>query len=76
MNVRIVSRGRSPRKGIPPDDLGHIVEPYFSTKAAGKGLGLAIAGKAVEDHGGRISVESGQGRRTTFNVAPPAAAEG
>jgi signal transduction histidine kinase len=57
--------------GIPPENVGKIFEPYFSTKETGTGLGLAIAKKSVEDHGGTISVESRPGEGTTFTVALP-----
>ena len=59
--------------GIPPDHLGQVFEPYFSTKETGTGLGLAIVKKAVEDHGGQIAVESKEGEGTTFTVTLPAA---
>jgi signal transduction histidine kinase len=59
--------------GIPAENIGHIFEPYFSTKETGTGLGLAIARKAAEDHGGTVSVESTHGEGTTFTVRIPAA---
>jgi signal transduction histidine kinase len=65
--VRISDTGR----GIAPENVSQIFEPYFSTKETGTGLGLAIAKKSVEDHGGTISVESRPGEGTTFTVALP-----
>ncbi|HYR27779.1 MAG TPA: HAMP domain-containing sensor histidine kinase, partial [Thermoanaerobaculia bacterium] len=44
--------------GVPPEVLGRIFDPYFSTKSTGTGLGLAIARKAVEEHGGAIRAEN------------------
>lgn len=65
--VRVSDTGR----GIEPDDLPKIFEPYFSTKETGTGLGLAIVKKSVEDHNGSISVESKPGEGTTFTVELP-----
>jgi signal transduction histidine kinase len=67
-------------KGIPPDVLPKIFDPFFTTKEVGKGtgLGLSIVYKIVEQHGGRISVDSTIGVGTRFTVVlplqPPAAA--
>ena len=58
--------------GIPSDHLRRIFQPFFTTKAQGTGLGLAIAARAVEEHGGRITVDSAVGGGTTFCVALPA----
>ncbi|HYO62238.1 MAG TPA: ATP-binding protein [Pyrinomonadaceae bacterium] len=60
-------------RGIAPQNIPQIFEPYFSTKETGTGLGLAIVKKAVEDHGGRIQVESTPGEGTTFTVELPTA---
>jgi signal transduction histidine kinase len=54
--------------GIMPEDLGQIFEPYYSTKETGIGLGLPLTKKIIEEHGGKIIVESGLGRGTTFTV--------
>jgi signal transduction histidine kinase len=54
--------------GIMPEDLGQIFEPYYSTKETGIGLGLPLTKKIIEEHGGKINVESGLGRGTTFTV--------
>jgi two-component system sensor histidine kinase HydH len=56
-------------KGIDPDHLAHVFDPYFTTKASGTGLGLAIAHKVVESHGGQISVRSERGQGTTVVIS-------
>jgi signal transduction histidine kinase len=58
--------------GIAADDISKVFEPYFSTKETGTGLGLAIVKKAVDDHGGTISVTSKKGDGTTFTIILPA----
>jgi signal transduction histidine kinase len=57
--------------GIDPNDISKVFEPYFSTKDTGSGLGLAIVKKAVDDHGGTISVKSKLGSGTTFTIILP-----
>ena len=61
-------------KGIAPEDIAKIFEPYYSTKDTGTGLGLAIVKKAIDDHGGSISVSSKQNSGTTFTIILPAEA--
>ncbi|HXF65513.1 MAG TPA: ATP-binding protein, partial [Burkholderiales bacterium] len=60
-------------KGIPPEVLPRIFDPFFTTKDVGKGtgLGLSIAYKIVEQHGGRITVDSTPGVGTRFTVVLP-----
>jgi two-component system sensor histidine kinase HydH len=58
-------------RGIAPDLLPTIFEPYVTTKVKGMGLGLAIARKIVEAHGGRIDVASRPGQGTRFAVVLP-----
>jgi nitrogen fixation/metabolism regulation signal transduction histidine kinase len=58
--------------GIAAQDISKVFEPYFSTKDTGTGLGLAIVKKAVDDHGGTISVASKEGSGTTFTIILPA----
>ena len=60
-------------KGIAPENLQKIFDPFFSTKEIGKGtgLGLSISYKIVQQHGGHISVESSVGTGTTFRVWLP-----
>ena len=63
-------------KGIAPEDIAKIFEPYYSTKDTGTGLGLAIVKKAIDDHGGSISVSSKVNSGTTFTIILPAGAAG
>ncbi|MCH7680202.1 HAMP domain-containing protein [candidate division KSB1 bacterium] len=57
--------------GIPDETREKIFEPYFSTKKSGMGLGLAIVKRIIEEHGGRISVESKEGEGTKFEIELP-----
>jgi two-component system NtrC family sensor kinase len=61
--------------GIPPRYLSKIFEPFFTTKADGTGLGLAVSADIVQAHGGKILVESEEGRGSTFTVMLPALRE-
>ncbi len=60
-------------RGIAPENISKVFEPYFSTKETGTGLGLAIVKKAVDDHGGTISVTSKPDSGTTFTITLPVA---
>ena len=59
--------------GIPPEALPHIFDPFFTTKdvAEGTGLGLSIVHGIIENHGGRIDVQSEVGVGATFHVEVP-----
>jgi len=58
-------------KGIDPENLDQIFEPYFTTKRKGTGLGLALVKQIVENHKGSISVESEVGKGTSFFIRLP-----
>ncbi len=62
--------------GIAAEDLARIFDPYFTTKEAGSGLGLATAYSIVEKHGGLITVESEVGEGATFRIYLPALQDG
>jgi signal transduction histidine kinase len=62
--------------GIPPENLGKLFEPLFTTKPKGIGLGLAVSKKLVEANSGRIEVQSELGKGSTFTVFLPIDKEG
>ncbi len=68
---RVVIEISDTGRGIAPEDIAKVFEPYYSTKETGTGLGLAIVRKAIDDHGGTISVTSKQGSGTTFTITLP-----
>jgi signal transduction histidine kinase len=65
--------------GIAHEDIDHIFDPFFTTKHLsqeheGTGLGLAIAHQIIQEHGGKIEVQSVKGQGTIFSVNLPSAA--
>jgi two-component system, NtrC family, sensor kinase len=58
--------------GIPPDQITRVMEPFFTTKARGLGLGLAISRSIVERNQGELRVISEPGSGSTFLVRLPA----
>ena len=60
-------------KGISPENLPNIFRPFFTTKGHGTGLGLSLARRIVEAHGGTIRVRSEVGKGTQFVVRLPIA---
>ena len=59
-------------KGIAPEVLPRIFDPYFTTKPTGTGIGLATVYSIVRKHGGHITVDSTVGTGTTFHLRLPA----
>ena len=67
VEIAVIDRG----SGIQPKLLENIFNPFYTTKAGGVGLGLAIVSKIVDEHGGSISVESEPGEGSVFRVYLP-----
>lgn len=67
--LRVTDTGR----GIPPDVLPHVFEPFYTTKESGRGtgLGLPIVQQVAEDHRGTVSIDSLPGRGTTVTLTLP-----
>lgn len=65
--VAVIDRG----PGIDPKIREQIFNPFFTTKGNGVGLGLAIVSKIVDEHGGRMAVESEPGKGSIFRVLLP-----
>jgi two-component system NtrC family sensor kinase len=59
--------------GIPKDNISKIFDPFFTTKGPekGTGLGLSVSYGIVQQHGGRITVDSASGQGTTFTICLP-----
>lgn len=70
VRIRVVDTGR----GIPQEYLPRIFDPYFTTKPAGKGLGLATSYSIVKNHDGVIEVEPAAGKGAVLAMYFPAAA--
>lgn len=67
LSIAVVDTG----KGIAPEILPNIFRPFFTTKGSGTGLGLSLARRIVEDHGGRLEVSSWLGKGSRFVVLLP-----
>jgi signal transduction histidine kinase len=67
VEISVIDRG----SGIDPKNIENIFNPFFTTKSDGIGFGLAIVSKIVEEHGGRMTVESTPGEGSVFRVFLP-----
>jgi two-component system sensor histidine kinase AtoS len=62
--------------GIPQEYLDRVFDPFFTTKEGGTGLGLSVTYRIVQVHGGRITVESREGKGARFTISLPASRPG
>ena len=67
VEIAVIDRG----SGIEPKHMENIFNPFFTTKASGVGLGLPIVSKIVDEHHGKITVESEPGHGSVFRVYLP-----
>jgi len=67
IEIAVIDRGA----GIASSDLESIFNPFFTTKSEGIGLGLAIVNKIIDEHGGKMAVESESGQGSVFRVVLP-----
>ena len=68
-NIRVEVKDTG--KGLTPEECSRLFTPYYTTKSQGTGLGLAIVQSVVSDHHGTISVNSDEGRGTSFKIELP-----
>ena len=67
--ARVVISDNGP--GIPEEVKTHIFDPFFTTKSEGTGLGLSVSNSIIEDHDGEITLQSEEGKGTTFYISLP-----
>jgi two-component system sensor histidine kinase HydH len=67
----LVIEVRDTGSGIPQEDIDKVLDPYFTTKPDGTGLGLALAYKIIDEHKGAIRFSSAEGKGTTVSVTLP-----
>jgi signal transduction histidine kinase len=57
--------------GIPAENINKIMEPFFTTKSQGTGLGLSVCSQVIRLHGGRIEVSSSKNKGSVFTLIIP-----
>lgn len=67
VEIRFVDTG----KGISHEDLTRIMEPYFTTRSGGTGLGLWIVDQTIRSHGGELGIDTEAGKGTVFTIRLP-----
>ena len=67
LDVRFIDSG----PGISAEQMSHLLEPYYTTKSGGTGLGLLIVERIVRGHGGELGIASEPGQGSVFTVSLP-----
>jgi signal transduction histidine kinase len=67
LEIRVADTG----KGISREAFPHLLEPYFTTRAEGSGLGLMVVDRIIRAHGGELGIESREGAGAVFSVRLP-----
>ena len=70
-DTHVIVRFEDSGGGMSAESLSRVFEPYFTTKPSGSGLGLLIVRRIVREHGGELSIESGQGKGLTLTIRLP-----
>ena len=70
-DTHVVIRFADTGGGMSAENLSRVFEPYFTTKPSGTGLGLLIVRRIVREHGGELSIESGQDKGLTLTIRLP-----
>lgn len=63
-------------RGVPPEQMARVFVPFFTTKLTGTGLGLPVARKIAQNHGGDVAVRRNEGPGMTFAIHLPASGDG
>ncbi len=71
LGQRIVVTVSDNGPGIPKEVMSKLFVPFFTTRKAGSGLGMAVTRRIVENHGGSVSVDSEMGKGTTVSISIP-----
>ena len=67
VNIKFIDTG----KGISEEEMRQILDPYFTTKSTGTGLGLLIVDRIVRAHGGSLTIEGESGTGSAFTISLP-----
>ncbi|MBR4220126.1 MAG: PAS domain-containing sensor histidine kinase, partial [Victivallales bacterium] len=67
LNIKFIDTG----KGISEEEMRQILDPYFTTKSSGTGLGLLIVDRIIRAHGGVLTIEGEPGKGAAFTVSLP-----
>jgi signal transduction histidine kinase len=70
-DTHVVIRFADTGGGMSAENLSRVFEPYFTTKPSGTGVGLLIVRRIVREHGGELSIESGQDKGLTLTIRLP-----